>query len=62
MVVYFLDGESILEVALCHFTSLSPRKWVKDTRACLLGSLYEDLLQVLVTNRQAVISVGLLDL
>ncbi|KAL9369654.1 hypothetical protein Peur_040853 [Populus x canadensis] len=28
--VYFLDGESILEVALCHFTSLSPRKRVKE--------------------------------
>lgn len=35
--VYFLDGESILEVALCHFTSLSPRKRAKVMRACLLG-------------------------
>lgn len=35
--IYFLDGESILEVALCHFTSLSPRKREKVMRACLLG-------------------------
>ncbi|CAK7335975.1 unnamed protein product [Dovyalis caffra] len=35
--VYFLDGESILEAALCHFTSLNPRKRVKVMRACLLG-------------------------
>ncbi|XP_050225099.1 membrane-bound transcription factor site-2 protease homolog [Mercurialis annua] len=35
--VYFLDGESILEAALCHFTLLGPRKREKVLQACLLG-------------------------
>ncbi|KAG8633816.1 membrane-bound transcription factor site-2 protease homolog isoform X3 [Manihot esculenta] len=35
--VYFLDGESILEAALCHFTLLGPRKRAEFLRACLLG-------------------------
>lgn len=37
--VHFLDGESILEVTLSHFTSLSPRKRKKVLRLCLLGGL-----------------------
>ncbi|CAI8608687.1 unnamed protein product [Vicia faba] len=37
--VYFLDGESILEETLSHFTSLSPRKRKKVLRLCLLGGL-----------------------
>ncbi|TKY58505.1 Membrane-bound transcription factor site-2 protease-like [Spatholobus suberectus] len=35
--VYFLDGESILDATLSHFTSLSPRKRNKVLRLCLLG-------------------------
>ncbi|KAF7840269.1 membrane-bound transcription factor site-2 protease-like protein [Senna tora] len=35
--VYFLDGASILDVALSHFTSLSQRKKEKVLRFCLLG-------------------------
>ncbi|PON83798.1 Membrane-bound transcription factor site-2 protease [Trema orientale] len=35
--VYFLDGESVLEVALCHFTSLGSNKRGKVLRMCLLG-------------------------
>ncbi|GLT81300.1 hypothetical protein SLA2020_526910 [Shorea laevis] len=34
--VYFLDGESILEVTLCDFTSLSPRRR-KVLQICLFG-------------------------
>ncbi|WJX87609.1 S2P endopeptidase [Trifolium repens] len=37
--VYFLDGESILEATLSHFTSLSPRKRKKVLRLCLLCGL-----------------------
>ncbi|PPS05714.1 hypothetical protein GOBAR_AA14931 [Gossypium barbadense] len=35
--VYFLDGESILEVALSHFTSLSSRKTRKIHQVCVVG-------------------------
>lgn len=35
--VYFLDGESILDATLSHFTSLSPGKRKKVLRLCLLG-------------------------
>ncbi|KAL4340658.1 hypothetical protein GQ457_08G009580 [Hibiscus cannabinus] len=35
--VYFLDGESILEVALCYFTSLSPRKRRRVQQICVVG-------------------------
>ncbi|KAJ9183350.1 hypothetical protein P3X46_007215 [Hevea brasiliensis] len=35
--VYLLDGESILEAALCHFTLLGPRKRANVLQACLLG-------------------------
>ncbi|KAK7250685.1 hypothetical protein RIF29_33274 [Crotalaria pallida] len=38
--VYFLDGESILEATLSHFTSLSPRKRKKVLRLCLFGGLF----------------------
>ncbi|CAK8562052.1 unnamed protein product [Lathyrus sativus] len=41
--VYFLDGESILEETLSHFTSLSPRKRKKVLRLCLLGGLLVSL-------------------
>ncbi|XP_065847928.1 membrane-bound transcription factor site-2 protease homolog isoform X2 [Euphorbia lathyris] len=34
--VYLLDGESILEAALCHFTLLGQRKRAKILQACLL--------------------------
>ncbi|XP_012573793.1 membrane-bound transcription factor site-2 protease homolog isoform X2 [Cicer arietinum] len=37
--VYFLDGESILDATLSHFTSLSPRKRKKVLRLCLLGGV-----------------------
>ncbi|XP_061343770.1 membrane-bound transcription factor site-2 protease homolog [Gastrolobium bilobum] len=37
--VHFLDGESILDATLSHFTSLSPRKRKKVLRLCLLGGL-----------------------
>ncbi|CAI8606100.1 unnamed protein product [Vicia faba] len=39
--VYFLDGESILEETLSHFTSLSPRKRKKVLRLCLLEFLFQ---------------------
>nr|XP_048334597.1 membrane-bound transcription factor site-2 protease homolog isoform X2 [Ziziphus jujuba var. spinosa] len=35
--VYFLDGESVLEETLCHFTSLSPSNRGKVLQVCLLG-------------------------
>ncbi|XP_054779285.1 membrane-bound transcription factor site-2 protease homolog isoform X2 [Prosopis cineraria] len=35
--VYFLDGASILDVALSHFTSLCQRKKEKVLRLCLFG-------------------------
>ncbi|KAJ8899973.1 hypothetical protein K2173_024084 [Erythroxylum novogranatense] len=35
--VYFLDGESILEVALCHFTSLGPMRRARVLQFCLVG-------------------------
>ncbi|PON44649.1 Membrane-bound transcription factor site-2 protease [Parasponia andersonii] len=35
--VYFLDGESVLEVALSHFTSLGSNKRGKVLRMCLLA-------------------------
>ncbi|KAK4259851.1 hypothetical protein QN277_006141 [Acacia crassicarpa] len=35
--VYFLDGASILEVALSHFTSLGQRRKEKVLRLCLFG-------------------------
>ncbi|XVF06027.1 hypothetical protein REPUB_Repub06bG0012700 [Reevesia pubescens] len=38
--VYFLDGESILEVTLSHFTSLSPRKRKKILQICLLAGTF----------------------
>ncbi|XP_022719440.1 membrane-bound transcription factor site-2 protease homolog isoform X2 [Durio zibethinus] len=38
--VYFLDGESILEVTLSHFTSLSPRKRRKILQLCLVGGTF----------------------
>ncbi|KEH20253.1 membrane-bound transcription factor site 2 protease [Medicago truncatula] len=37
--VYFLDGESILDATLSHYTSLSPRKRNKVLRLCLLCGL-----------------------
>lgn len=42
--VYFLDGESILDAALCHFTSLSPNKRGKIVRICLLVGTLTSLL------------------
>ncbi|KAI4332117.1 hypothetical protein L6164_017052 [Bauhinia variegata] len=35
--VYFLDGGSVLDAALSHFTSLSPRKREKFLKSCLFG-------------------------
>ncbi|XP_023739744.1 membrane-bound transcription factor site-2 protease homolog [Lactuca sativa] len=35
--VYYLDGESILEVALCCFSSLTPRIRELVVRSCLVG-------------------------
>ncbi|XP_072062358.1 membrane-bound transcription factor site-2 protease homolog isoform X2 [Arachis hypogaea] len=35
--VYFLDGESILDATLAHFTSLSARKRKTVLRLCLIG-------------------------
>ncbi|KAK9989550.1 hypothetical protein SO802_029789 [Lithocarpus litseifolius] len=46
--VYFLDGESLLEVTLCHFTSLSTRKREKVLKVCLLGGT---LISILVFVR-----------
>ncbi|KAK7815947.1 membrane-bound transcription factor site-2 protease homolog [Quercus suber] len=46
--VYFLDGESLLEVTLCHFTSLSSRKREKVLKVCLLGGT---LISILVFVR-----------
>ncbi|XP_059437142.1 membrane-bound transcription factor site-2 protease homolog isoform X1 [Corylus avellana] len=46
--VYFLDGESLLEVTLCHFTLLSPRKREKVLQVCLLGGT---LISILVFMR-----------
>ncbi|KAK7360792.1 hypothetical protein VNO77_02807 [Canavalia gladiata] len=42
--VYFLDGESILDATLSHFTSLSPRKRKKVVKLCLLGGLLISIL------------------
>ncbi|MED6121023.1 hypothetical protein PIB30_026240 [Stylosanthes scabra] len=49
--VYFLDGESILDATLSHFTSLSARKRKTVLRLCLLGgfltsviALFQELL------------------
>ncbi|RDX66742.1 Membrane-bound transcription factor site-2 protease-like protein, partial [Mucuna pruriens] len=42
--VYFLDGESILDATLSHFTSLSPRKRNKVLRLCLLGGLLSSII------------------
>lgn len=46
--VYFLDGECLLEVTLCHLTSLSPRKREKVLQVCLLGGT---LISILVFVR-----------
>ncbi|KAJ0017770.1 hypothetical protein Pint_11683 [Pistacia integerrima] len=45
--VYFLDGESILEVTLCFITSLSPRKREKVLQVCLLGGTLISILAFL---------------
>ncbi|XP_018817730.2 membrane-bound transcription factor site-2 protease homolog isoform X1 [Juglans regia] len=42
--VYFLDGESLLEVTLSHFTLLSPWKREMVLRACLFGGTLISLL------------------
>ncbi|KAK6233198.1 hypothetical protein SCA6_003271 [Theobroma cacao] len=42
--VYFLDGESILEVTLSHFTSLSPRKMRTVLQICLVGGTFISVL------------------
>ncbi|KAF4348611.1 hypothetical protein F8388_020992 [Cannabis sativa] len=42
--VYFLDGESVLEGTLCHFTSLGSNKRGKILRLCLLGGTLISLL------------------
>ncbi|XWS57497.1 hypothetical protein CRYUN_Cryun09bG0179200 [Craigia yunnanensis] len=42
--VYFLDGESILEATLSHFTSLSPRKRRKILHICLVGGTFISVL------------------
>ncbi|XP_039028323.1 membrane-bound transcription factor site-2 protease homolog [Hibiscus syriacus] len=42
--VYFLDGESILEVALSHFTSLSSRKRRKVHQICVVGGTFISVL------------------
>ncbi|CAJ1942091.1 unnamed protein product [Sphenostylis stenocarpa] len=47
--VYFLDGESILDATLSHFTSLSARKRKKVLRLCLLGG---SLLSIIVSFRE----------
>ncbi|XP_062161299.1 membrane-bound transcription factor site-2 protease homolog isoform X4 [Alnus glutinosa] len=46
--VYFLDGESLLEVTLCHFTLLSSSKREKVLQVCLLGGT---LISILVFVR-----------
>ncbi|GLT67245.1 hypothetical protein SLA2020_395660 [Shorea laevis] len=45
--VYFLDGESILEVTLCYFTTLSPRGRRKVLQICLLGGTFISILAFL---------------
>ncbi|XVE63066.1 hypothetical protein DITRI_Ditri06bG0170000 [Diplodiscus trichospermus] len=45
--VYFLDGESILEVTLSHFTSLSPRRRRKILQTCLVGGTFISVLTFL---------------
>ncbi|KAK9268079.1 hypothetical protein L1049_010518 [Liquidambar formosana] len=45
--VYFLDGESILEVSLCYFTSLRPRKRKRVLQVCLLGGTIISMLTFL---------------
>ncbi|GAV71290.1 Peptidase_M50 domain-containing protein [Cephalotus follicularis] len=45
--VYFLDGESILETTLCHFTSLNPRKRRKVLQICLFGGTVISILAFL---------------
>ncbi|XP_031287834.1 membrane-bound transcription factor site-2 protease homolog isoform X2 [Pistacia vera] len=45
--VYFLDGESILEVTLCFITSLSPRKREKVLQVSLLGGTLISILAFL---------------
>ncbi|KAL5997597.1 hypothetical protein ACLOJK_008527 [Asimina triloba] len=35
--VFFLDGESIMEVLLCYVTRLNPRRQRKYLRVCLMG-------------------------
>ncbi|XP_024020158.1 membrane-bound transcription factor site-2 protease homolog [Morus notabilis] len=42
--VYFLDGESLLDAALCHFTMLSPNKRGKVLRICCLAGTLTCLL------------------
>ncbi|KAF8390822.1 hypothetical protein HHK36_023121 [Tetracentron sinense] len=46
--VYFLDGESILEVSLCYITLLSHRKRGKVLQICLFGGT---LLSILAFSR-----------
>lgn len=45
--VYFLDGESILEVILSHFTALGLRKRRKVLQVCLLGGTLISILSFL---------------
>ncbi|GMI85014.1 site 2 protease [Hibiscus trionum] len=45
--VYFLDGESILEVAISHFTSLSSRKRRKVHQICVVGGTFISVLAFL---------------
>ncbi|KAL5578368.1 hypothetical protein UlMin_020067 [Ulmus minor] len=45
--VYFLDGESLLETTLCHFTLLSPNKRKKLLRMCLVGGTLISFLAII---------------